>query len=229
LWAERISGYEYEEVNYITLDDNNNLYITGEFNSDKIYFNNGFSLKNSRIKNNDSYKDYEGYIAKYNSNGICQWAELISGGSYDEFRKEAVDANKNVFVAGNYKSDSITFNKNIKLHTNNLNQDQERAISDCYIAKYTQNNTSVSEEPIQNNISIYPNPAGDYIEINLERYATLGKCGISGSIQIFNTLGEIVLSVEQTSPSVHRIDISFLTPGIYFIKIGNRVEKFVKM
>ena len=79
--------------------------------------------------------------------------------------------------------------------------------------------------------SIYPNPAGDYIEINFDAFIPTLKRVVDevSDIQIFNTLGEIVLSVEQTPPSVHRIDISKLSPGMYFIKIGNRVEKFVKM
>jgi WD40 repeat protein len=82
---------------------------------------------------------------------------------------------------------------------------------------------------ISDGLLIYPNPARDYIEINLERCATLGKCGTSGQMQIFNTLGEIVLRVERSPSPVQKIDISKLSPGIYFIKIGNRVEKFVKM
>jgi hypothetical protein len=79
---------------------------------------------------------------------------------------------------------------------------------------------------IEKMINIFPNPATDYIVIQPSE----GWEPSEGSeIQIFNTLGEIVLTVEQASPSVQRIDISNLVPGIYFIKIGNRVEKFVKM
>ena len=76
---------------------------------------------------------------------------------------------------------------------------------------------------------IYPNPATDYIEIDFERCATLGKCGTSEDIRIFDMLGEIVLTFEQTSPSVQRLDISILHTGTYFIKIGNKIEKFVKI
>lgn len=76
------------------------------------------------------------------------------------------------------------------------------------------------------NIIIYPNPASDYITIQPSE----GLKPAEGSdIQIFDMLGEIVLTVEQTSPSVQRIDVSNLFPGMYFIKIGNRLEKFMKM
>ena len=82
---------------------------------------------------------------------------------------------------------------------------------------------------IKNNeydFSIFPNPATDYIEIQPSE----GWQPSEGSvIQIFDMLGVNVLSVEQTSSSVQKIDISNLSPSIYFIKIGNRVEKFVKI
>jgi hypothetical protein len=91
------------------------------------------------------------------------------------------------------------------------------------IADVEENQVTASESITH---SIYPNPATDYIEIQPSE----GWQPSEGSaIQIFNTLGEIVLSVEQTSPSVQRIVVSKLTSGIYFIKIGNKVEKFVKM
>jgi hypothetical protein len=73
---------------------------------------------------------------------------------------------------------------------------------------------------------ISPNPATDYIEINTSEVL---KTSEVNDIQIFDMLGVIVLKVEQASPSVQKINISNLSPGIYFIKIGNRVEKFVKM
>jgi hypothetical protein len=104
--------------------------------------------------------------------------------------------------------------------------------------------SEVKDNSVKNSeLTISPNPARDYLEIN----GSIGACSneasliasefAAESIQIFNTLGELVA---QTSPSVInqsqtrtsdplRIDVSTLAPGMYFIKIGNRVEKFVKM
>jgi hypothetical protein len=87
---------------------------------------------------------------------------------------------------------------------------------------------SVYEE-LPGEYSISPNPARDYIEISSINPTLKSGVDDCSAIQIFNTLGEIFMSVEQTSSSVQRIDVSHLAPGIYFIKIGNRVERFVKM
>jgi hypothetical protein len=98
---------------------------------------------------------------------------------------------------------------------------------------------SVNE--INSIFSISPNPASDYIEISLSpaggcRGWTLSsdvipaKAGIY--VEIFNIFGELQeLPRPSGTPSKEgevRLDISNLASGVYFIKIGDRFEKFVK-
>jgi len=95
--------------------------------------------------------------------------------------------------------------------------------------------TSVEENPeIKGCIDISPNPAKDYITINL---GSIGACsnGASpiASIDIYDVMGILIHSTPSTSlPPLKegnlRIDVSNLSPGVYFLKIGDRVEKFVK-
>jgi hypothetical protein len=211
-WAERIAGNETENINEIVTDLVENVYVVGSSNSYVLDFNNGISLNITDI--------YDGYFAKYNSNGICQWAEKITGNIGQYVSSINVDVNSNVFVTGGYRSSKLSLNNGISLTNSGVYNTY-----DGFIAKYSQNNTSIPIEPIQNNISVYPNPSGDYIEIQPSE----GLEPLEGlDLQIFNIFGEIVLSVEQTSPSVHRIDVTKFSSGVYFIKIGNRIEKFVK-
>jgi hypothetical protein len=49
-----------------------NVYVAGHFISASLIFNNGISLLHSG-------NGYDVYIAKYNSSGVCQWAEIIGG------------------------------------------------------------------------------------------------------------------------------------------------------
>jgi hypothetical protein len=100
----------------------------------------------------------------------------------------------------------------------------------------TNKTTGVNYENKKTDFIINPNPATDYIEIS-SLIPTLKRGVDEGSdIQIFDMLGTVVFySKDNPTPSLPasregvRIDVSFLTPGIYFIKVGNRVEKFVKM
>jgi hypothetical protein len=77
-----------------------------------------------------------------------------------------------------------------------------------------------------NNQSLIPNPASDFIEIDVGE----DNFQYPKEIRIYNTLGESVLSIKTNEGSlVQRIDISDLPGGMYFIKIENKVIKFVKI
>jgi hypothetical protein len=72
-------------------------------------------------------------------------------------------------------------------------------------------------------IEIVPNPAGDFITITI-------KYSDCSTIQIYNTLGEMVLS-ESIHPMTasHRMNIESLPKGVYFVKIGGETAKFIKL
>lgn len=103
-----------------------------------------------------------------------------------------------------------------------------QGIPDIAIARYyPESKVSVEDFEIYNQIFISPNPSNDFIEISIsESSYTLNY--MSEDVHIFNTLGLKVKSIELKSSSVSRIDISNLTAGVYYIKIGDKVEKFVK-
>jgi hypothetical protein len=97
------------------------------------------------------------------------------------------------------------------------------------IEKYV---TDVEENPIIANkeiISIFPNPASDYIEINFERCPTSPRCRTSERIEIYNVLGECVITIPETQTPNPRVDVSDLPVGIYFVRIGGFVGRFVKI
>jgi photosystem II stability/assembly factor-like uncharacterized protein len=82
--------------------------------------------------------------------------------------------------------------------------------------------SSVQFIPFPNQeLSVYPNPAKRIINVT---------CYKMKDILISNFIGENVLhqTIEGTSVENVQIDISFLPSGIYFIKAGSKVSKFVK-
>jgi hypothetical protein len=121
-----------------------------------------------------------------------------------------------------------------------------RNFNNIYIFNYENYFSQIASvnETNENSISIYPNPAEDYIEITLGRHnvnKALQPLVQDGEFEIYDVLGNVVVDyVASKSTSVPlnrdtsagggqvRIDISHLPSGLYFVKIGNRVEKFVK-
>lgn len=84
--------------------------------------------------------------------------------------------------------------------------------------------TDVEDNNLESNISIYPNPTSDFINIDFENIVN------PSSIKITNSLGSAVIEYNsnQISSGLNRIDVSNLESGVYFIKIDNKVSKFIK-
>jgi hypothetical protein len=68
----------------------------------------------------------------------------------------------------------------------------------------------------KNDIGIYPNPANDYINIDMKQYE-----GKAVNIYLYNTLGKVMktMNIEKASSTPQRIDIQGFTTGQYMIRI----------
>jgi len=126
------------------------------------------------------------------------------------------------------ESISNSFNK-IVFPNNNF----DKRIANTYLSGEIwmyENPTSVNNyETNHSSYIIYPNPTSDFITIQfsneeLQPFAAVDK------VQIFDMLGIEVMS-ESIHPmtSSHRMNVEKLPAGVYFIRIGDKVEKFVKM
>jgi photosystem II stability/assembly factor-like uncharacterized protein len=89
-----------------------------------------------------------------------------------------------------------------------------------------------SEQELVRDQLISPNPATDFIDVcypPLER----GSGGVD--IKIMNVFGQILItpSLRDTLPwkggEKVRIDVSGLAPGMYFVRVGDRVGKLIKL
>ncbi len=97
-----------------------------------------------------------------------------------------------------------------------------------YTAPWSPKNTKVEDKnETRDYLIISPNPAEDYIEISVgSRHAFTNT-----DIRIFNVFGEILKNL---SPSLSegegvRIDLTGLPSGVYFVRVGGKVGKFVKL
>lgn len=84
-------------------------------------------------------------------------------------------------------------------------------------------NTELSTfEDAFNDISFYPNPASDFIHVELP------ESDVYQRIEVFDIQGKFIESYVVTGSQMH-IDVSNLEPNLYFISFKNRVVKFVKI
>jgi len=100
------------------------------------------------------------------------------------------------------------------------------------IYKYTRDLSHVSVRPdiSKEGISISPNPAGEYIDIAFSSPRLKPWVASVDEIKIYNLLGECVIneSIHPMTPS-HRMNIENLPAGLYFVRVGDWVGRFLKI
>ena len=184
-------------------DDQNSVKWKKEFgygNSDNIYDlevdteNNAYILMHSKNK----FK-----ILKFSESGDKVWEyELdVNDLEYSSVRPKSLD-----ILSG----DELLVSYYIK----------QNGTEKILLEKYNKLTGFKSYENFSPILQVYPNPAQDYIKLDLKDRENVSE------IKIFNSLGEVVKSVDAISSG--KIDISGLSPGIYFVRVGKSVEKFVK-
>lgn len=72
---------------------------------------------------------------------------------------------------------------------------------------------------VEKNITIYPNPVNDVLNVQLG--------DVQSDVELFNSLGQSVRHYGNISGDV-QINVADLDAGIYFVKIGEKVEKVIK-
>lgn len=100
LWAKGIGGAADEKGDGICTDASGNVYLTGFFRSPSLSFG-GYTITNS-----DSA---DVFVAKYDPSGNALWAKSASGNLNDYGHGISCDANNHVYVAGYFKSQTLTF------------------------------------------------------------------------------------------------------------------------
>ena len=68
------------------------------------------------------------------------------------------------------------------------------------------------DDQVKNNFKLYPNPVLDYLNIDSSNI-------VIKNIDLFNILGEKIYN----TTSSERLDMSSYSPGIYFVKINNKI------
>ena len=106
VWANQgkgsITGIEQNMGRSIVVDTIGNCYITGEFESPSIIF------ANDTLINAGQAGLSEIFVTKYNAAGNEMWAKSFKGHSgFDDGLCIARDANENIYVGGDYYSDSL--------------------------------------------------------------------------------------------------------------------------
>jgi hypothetical protein len=87
------------------------------------------------------------------------------------------------------------------------------------------------DESEEDNLIVYPNPAEEFIEIAHFNRRVNPTVDLQYHIRVFNLLGEIVYTGPTLTESDDgfRIDLTALQPGVYLLKINNKIRIIIKI
>ena len=125
VWAKLMDPTGTAISSGISVDKNNNVYVSGYYASDSVYADGIYLIGNG--------SDYNSFLAKYDVNGTIQWAKSAGAGSNQSFGVAVDTTSGNIVVAGSYQ-DSIRIGTIVLPGQSNL---------DVYIAKYNQTTGAV--------------------------------------------------------------------------------------
>ncbi|MCC6583964.1 MAG: SBBP repeat-containing protein [Chitinophagales bacterium] len=92
-WATYYGGAGFEFAYDMEIDSLGNIYIVGETNSV-----NSISTSGTHQTINDG--DYDGFLVKFNSAGVRQWATYYGGTNFDAAQAVFLDTQNNIYISG---------------------------------------------------------------------------------------------------------------------------------
>lgn len=94
LWVHTFGGISYDYLNGLTVDDNDNVYITGQYRGTVDFDPSGTSPITQTADNGDIF------IQKLDSDGNSIWVKVFEGTGYEGGVGIEIDENYNVFTTG---------------------------------------------------------------------------------------------------------------------------------
>jgi hypothetical protein len=156
------------------------------------------------------------WVVKTDSLGNKKWDKTLRTATpVDDEWGFAMQTQDGCFMMANYTSAGIGGDKT----------QPSQGFDDYWIIKFcdttsTTTITQLSDYP--NTFSIYPNPANEYVTINYHFQA-------GDEIRLTDVLGKLLFTTKISLPTLNfKLQTLNLSSGIYFLKAGNEVCKFVK-
>ncbi|MBC7865494.1 MAG: T9SS type A sorting domain-containing protein [Bacteroidia bacterium] len=202
IWAKSGDGVNTSSNNTgwsVATDINNQIFCTGSFTGPSITFG------STVLSNSGSLGTTDVFVAGFDLNGTPLWAKSAGGTNTEVGRGIATTLSGCLFVTGNSHSSSMAMD-NITL--------TGTGTGSVFFAQLC---PTTGEQEISTNDShfIFPNPSSGifYAELKSQQEIT--------GIEIYNLIGEKVLSVSAKAQKLLLVDLSGRAAGLYFYRIKN--------
>ena len=200
LWAKNVGSGSLDMGNNILIDTYGNIILAGWFLGSTMF------VDTTSFSNNGS--GYDCYVIKFTPNGIPIWSITYGGNNFDYSYSITLGGNS-VYVAGKYLSPSIVFGTTT---VNNVGG------ADIFLAKLDGGtSTAISENQLELNASIFPNPSSGKIFTNSS----------INNIEVYNLFGVLVYK-KNLLLQYESINLSSFSKGIYIMNFNENEKRLTK-
>jgi len=207
IWAKSITSTLSSYCNEIAIGTQGEIYLVGSFGG-TADFDLGASTHNLTSL---GYGDF--FLMKMNSDAELLWVEQVGANFYINTGSGIeIDDEETLYVTGTYGG-AVDFG--FGSASNPMTSYGNR---DVFVLKMNSETVEVRKEILVADVSIYPNPANSFLNINSKERVQL--------VSIYNLLGELVQTETRSSFSIEHLPI-----GVYMINIettlGTINERFI--
>jgi hypothetical protein len=202
-WARQAGGLYGLFLDKIFLDLNGNPVLTGSFNSATLNFG-AISLSN------DSVYTYDVFICKYKSDGTALWARSAGGVLNDYTSVGCSDLSGNIYLAGSFQSDKISFGSTV------LTRTADKGYDSFFLTKISDvlNVSSLHQSPW--GAHVYPNPMSFSATIKVDTPES-----VAFDFILYNQFGQEVRRISHITSNSFNVQRESLAAGMYFFILEN--------
>lgn len=185
-------------------------------------------------ESNDTFNVVDSIVTTFAITNVCDteatfsWIEVPEAESYDLY----ILGEKYMELVGNSTGESITIpitdpEAEVWYSVAPRNDSEgwvgERANAKFYAGGILDCELGIEEVALERNLSIYPNPASDFISVELKNSQVITE------VSLLNNLGQVMTSVSNNgSTSKMNIDVSGMATGLYFVKVNTENASVTK-
>jgi Secretion system C-terminal sorting domain/Beta-propeller repeat len=208
VWIKQFGTSTSDACFSATLDQSGNIFTTGFFEGTVDFDPSAAIYTLTAVGNRDVF------ILGLDAAGNFVLASNFGGSQADWGYGINTDIYNNIYVAG-YFNATADFDPGPA--TSNLTSNGN---SDIFVCKFGSSApVSIKEGAGKININLYPNPFNDQLTIQSDQ-TVFSELNASTKIEIYNSLGQLVLKEQITSQNV-KMDLKNLCSGIFVLKITN--------
>ncbi len=200
--------------------DKSAVYIVSFTEEDSLATPSAYQVENAGGQNDLVFMKLDAF------NGSLKWLSYYGGNASEQALgtvspKIWLDTNDNLYIAASSNSDPSAIVSENALFKWPINEDKSFTVKFIH-----EKNLAIKDVKISD-VKLYPNPTTQSITLKTEKLFPKET-----KFSIYDLLGQRLKNMEYNHQSTQKIDVSNLSPGVYFLKIQNKTInqslKFIK-